>query len=393
MSRSILLNSLIVIGVVLLSGCSLITVETGIVALSDKEIEMRVATREFALKFAQRTSAAAAEIDARSDDPIVELDALRWHVAAVTSSRQAALQTAPALALLDTWALAEQQRRYFAPNGAGEALFGDLHPLAADTAESLASQIETIAGRLLPGEELELFRKVVDTYVDAYPITSLRFDRESVLVTWSELAESGHTLVTSVGTSPQVVNDLTDRLRIFGEQLPDEIVLQTQLRMRENGVEAKDVQDALTRLKDDLDRLAAVAETSPELVRQAVASLREEFDPTLEKIDGRVVNAMDRLTAERQALATDLDELRIGLAASVAQEREEITRVLAVERAAMMTDARVIANDVTDKSWKQVRGLVREVGLILIVLALIVLGLPFYGGYMLGKSVARRSDA
>lgn len=390
MSRSACLTFLPAVVAIVLSGCSLVTVKTGIVPLTDKEIETRVVTRDYALRFAQTVNVAAIEIDARSDVAAVELDALRWRLGAISSSRQAAVQTAPSLALLDTWALAEQQKQYFGPGGEGEALFGDQHHLATEAAESLVAQIELIARSLLERDDYTHYSEVVRAYAAENPIRSLRFDRSSVLATWTEMSPNEKSLVTAVGTSPQVVNDLTDRFRIFGEELPDQVAVRTRLQMREAGLEPRDLKESVERLKNDLDRLAAVAETSPELVRQAVAGLREEFDPTLDQLQSRMVEAMNRLSQERAAMAKDLDALRVGLAESVAHEREEISVVVASERAAMMSDARVIANDVTERSWKQLRAMVREVGFILIVLAIVVLGLPFAGGYLLGKSVASR---
>jgi hypothetical protein len=58
-----------------------------------------------------------------------------------------------------------------------------------------------------------------------------------------------------------------------------------------------------------------------------------------------------------------------------------------------MRDARDIANDVTQASWRQVRGLARELALYWLFVIIIVLGMPFAAGYVVGRARERHSHA
>jgi hypothetical protein len=80
---------------------------------------------------------------------------------------------------------------------------------------------------------------------------------------------------------------------------------------------------------------------------------------------------------------------RVALSATVGTERQAAVEALDQERAAIDADAARIASQVISDAGKQARLLVREAVLLAIALAIVVLGLPFAAGYLLGR--ARRS--
>jgi hypothetical protein len=62
-------------------------------------------------------------------------------------------------------------------------------------------------------------------------------------------------------------------------------------------------------------------------------------------------------------------------------------------RQAVSRDAARIADQVVKSAGEQARYLAREVLLLLIVLAIVVLGLPFAAGYLVGRARAARAAA
>jgi hypothetical protein len=76
---------------------------------------------------------------------------------------------------------------------------------------------------------------------------------------------------------------------------------------------------------------------------------------------------------------------REALAANIAAERESVTAAFDTERARMSADAAQIAAHAVDASWRELRKLVREALLLTILLTLVMLGLPFTAGYLLGR--------
>jgi hypothetical protein len=77
---------------------------------------------------------------------------------------------------------------------------------------------------------------------------------------------------------------------------------------------------------------------------------------------------------------------RVALFADLRSERTAVMAELDVERKALAGDAATLASRVVKETGAQLRELVAEVLLLLIVLAVVVLGLPFAAGYLLGRA-------
>jgi hypothetical protein len=92
-----------------------------------------------------------------------------------------------------------------------------------------------------------------------------------------------------------------------------------------------------------------------------------------------------------QTLRT-LSTERAALADNIATERASLVTAFDLQRIQLSADAdRIVARSV-ETSWQQARKLVREALLLLIVLAVLVLGMPFGAGYLVGRR-ARSADA
>jgi hypothetical protein len=105
-------------------------------------------------------------------------------------------------------------------------------------------------------------------------------------------------------------------------------------------------------------------------------------------------------SAERAALTLSLDkELASVLQAldkqvavlmqALEKERGAVLVTVEKERAAVMQDVDRIVRETTERSWQNVRAMVKEVLFYLVVLVLIVLGLPFVFGYLVGRASGR----
>ena len=67
---------------------------------------------------------------------------------------------------------------------------------------------------------------------------------------------------------------------------------------------------------------------------------------------------------------------------------------MAQQRAAVMKDVERMAGDLADRSLEQARAMVKDVLRYALLLALVVLGLPFVFGFLAGRISARaRRDA
>jgi hypothetical protein len=76
---------------------------------------------------------------------------------------------------------------------------------------------------------------------------------------------------------------------------------------------------------------------------------------------------------------------REALAADIAAEREGMTAAFDAQRAKITDDAARITQQLVATSWRELQKLVAEAMTLMILLALVVLGLPFAAGYLVGR--------
>lgn len=144
----------------------------------------------------------------------------------------------------------------------------------------------------------------------------------------------------------------------------------------------------LERLDTGLKAVIALAETSPELAAQAARELQRELGPSLDQLDRRWGQSLVTLAEQREAVVEDLERIQASVAETLRVEREALTAAVDQQRGAIMDEAGVIAADVTDRALEKVRATLRDALLLLIVLAVVVLGLPFGAGYLVGRTRA-----
>jgi alkylation response protein AidB-like acyl-CoA dehydrogenase len=111
-------------------------------------------------------------------------------------------------------------------------------------------------------------------------------------------------------------------------------------------------------------------------MREAVADVRRGLLEVISRLDASSAATLATLRAERTALS-----------ATVSSERAAVISAADAQRKAFAQDVAGIAKQVVTDSGIEVRRLAREVTLLLIVLSVILLGLPFAAGYLLGRAL------
>jgi DNA-binding transcriptional MerR regulator len=171
------------------------------------------------------------------------------------------------------------------------------------------------------------------------------------------------------------MEDVSERTRIASEALTLQTIWRTELALRESGFSQSEIRAALKRLDERLARVSAAAENAPQLLHEAVADVRQSVIDVLDQIDSSTTSILKALQTERIALAAD-----------VHTERQTMLMAADAGRQAIAQDAARIADQVVKSAGEQARALAREVLLLLIVLAVVVLGLPFAAGYLVGRA-------
>jgi hypothetical protein len=354
-----------------IAGCSLVSIKSPEKPLSARDLNARLLTHEYSAHFIAAVEQTADQISAASLDPGVRTNALRWKIAASAKSERAASQVVPMMGLLDTWALSVQMQQYLS-DGAGRAVFAAQQPLALSLAEQLAAQAQDMARRLTTADEFDHDQRFIDDYAHAHPIQSLQFARASIMDQWTQGSSAQVPLVDSLGTVPEALANAGDLVRMYGDTASSQMIWNAQLAVLESGLSGKELQAALQRLDEHLATISAVADQSPALVRSVVRDVDTRFNASFTEMIGA-------LHTEGRTLS-----------GSMSSERQATVQALDQERAAVSADAARIASQVIAEAGEQARRLLREALLAVIVLAVVLLGLPFAAGYLVGR--ARRGQ-
>jgi hypothetical protein len=363
-----------------LVACSLLSIRTPDKPLPQRDVNARMLTREFAGKVAARVEVAADEIAAQATQSSVEVDSLRWKLGASRAAFNAAMQMAPLMSLLDTWAFCEQMRQFF-DGGAGATVFGAQTQKARDVSNELAADAVQLARGLLSDAELGQYQSFVERYSREHPLTDLGFVRASVVDEWVEETNSQATLIDTVGTVSQSMSDVSDRMRIIGQNAPSQAMWEARLAMREAGLSRDDLEKAFAHADQSLERLSRLAESSPEQLRAGIQDVREAMLDVSKNLRVTLFDLMRTMHDEREALAMNIQ-----------QERKALLTEFDAQRTALAANVANVADRAITTGGVQARALIRELVVYGILLFLVVLGLPFAAGYYIGRLRSTRED-
>ena len=364
-----------------LAGCSLISLKSPERPLSQRDLNARILTRELSSQFVAEVARCTEDMVTSETDPAVLEHAMRWELAAVAQSRRAATRTTPMMSLVDSWALGAQMRAFVDDGGAGATLFGGHQQAVREISDNFATDTEALARRLLGAREFGDYQAFIQQYARQHPLEDLSFARASVVEQWAREQGADANLLGALGTIPQAMADVADRVQIYGDTEPAQLMVRTRLTLSAAGYSGRDVQVALRQLDERLERLSVVAESSPQLVHEAEAQVRASLREVL-----------DRLDASSRAAAAELHTERTALFANLQSERAAIVSAVDVQRRALAADAARLADQVVKSSGDQMVRVAREVLLLLLLLAVVVLGLPFAAGYAAGRAQRGRRE-
>ena len=358
----------------LVSGCSLIAIKSPEKPLSAREQQARLLTRDYAAHFVSTITHLLDDAAPNASDPAVRLQAIRLKLGAVSEITRSSTGLSPIASLLDTWAFAVQLRDFLV-TGAGADILGSAQADVRLGATQLADEADALA-KQLTGDDYPRYRTFVSGYAQRNPLQSVDIVRPSVLAAWA-IDERDEAPLRVEGTVAQALGDLSDRVRIYGERVPTMSLWQTELALNRAGFDDASYRVAFRDIDAQLERIAMLADTSPALAHQAISDLRASVLASSDRLDASWMQTLRAMHVEREALA-----------ANIATEREGLTSAFDTERARVAEDAERIAAHAVDTSWQELRKLVRETLLLLILLTLLVLGLPFGAGYLLGRRQA-----
>lgn len=368
----------------LVSGCSLLEVkiDSQTVPLTKQELNMRIMTREYAQQFFAQVEQAADVLHSRypARDSINQSYVLLWKINAEEGLQSAAYQVSPMASLIDTWVFAKQMAQFYT-NGAGKALF--VTSEAQAVSQHLAKEAEKLAQTLLKKSVFEQSKHFVETFVAQYPFADLSMIRTPAYRAWLAANQiSAEEAVTTLGTMPEAIGDVSDRLSLVSEQTPKIMTWKAQLLALNSTASIEQVNVALNSLKASSDAFKDFIDNNPEYMRQLAEQMAVELQPLVNDIDSKAEQRLVQLSVERQALE-----------AMVARERQEIALIVSQERAQFTQDINKASQEVVDLAMTKLIELIKSTILYFVLFIVVIFFAPLGLGYMLGKRSAVRVSA
>jgi len=191
------------------------------------ELQLRV--YEAGHRFSSIIEGTADTIGARSHDPTVRRNALRWKLAAIPLIEEASLRPDPVVATGDLWGFTMQLSDYL-ERGDGRAAFADLQPLAVAAADTLERLADDLAIRVIGVQRNTQAREGLRAWAEHHPLRGPDLARESILS--SNMKALSITETSLTGTVASLQRDLvgvSNRLGYLNEGLLKRVLWQSEL--------------------------------------------------------------------------------------------------------------------------------------------------------------------
>ncbi|WP_335927747.1 chemotaxis protein [Vibrio parahaemolyticus] len=374
------ISSLMVLWLVTtLSGCSLLEVkiDSQTVPLTKQELNMRILTREYALQFFAQVEQAADVLQEQYDpnDKVNQSYVLLWKINAEEGLQAAAYQVSPMASLIDTWVFTHQMNQFYA-TGAGRDIFATDE--AKQVSAHLANEVDQLAQSLLKKEVYDKTKLFVADFVKQYPFADLSMIRTPAYRAWLEANQiSEEDAVTTLGTMPEALGDVSDRLSLVSEQTPKIMTWKAQLLALNSSASIEKVNAALNSLQVTADSMRDFIDNNPEYMRYLAEQMAVELQPLVEDIDQKTEARLSQLGEERQALED-----------MVARERQEIALIITHEREKFAQDMDRVSQEVVNLAMTKLIELVKSTIVYFILFIAAIFFAPLGLGYVLGKRAA-----
>lgn len=356
--------------------CSLVKIESEQKPLGVRELNTRLLTQNFAKTAMDRVELAADSISRLyPDKKNVQINTLYWKIQTSEELGKVSFQTEPKIALMDTWAyFLEAKQSLSLPEL--DNIFGSHKSLALEAINQNLEDIDNIALNVLPRGEYNEVKEFVREHAANTPLFMQKeFKHQSVRDSYLKFKNiPDSTAVQTVGTLSEVVADASNRIGYYSNASGKRFNWKTELMLKEKGIDSFAFEAKLAEIEAQFDRLVVVAENSPETIEEAIKEFRNNISPLFRNLNYEIGAAMQSLASDVQSVDTMLERERIALDSIIERERIALT---------MKADD--LVNTGIENAFDGLGKTIRKSIIYFILLFIVVLGLPFYLGYLTGK--------
>lgn len=373
----------VLVFLVMLSGCSLldIKIDSQTTPLTQQELKMRLVTREYAQQFFTSVESTADGIAATYpvEDKNSQSTLLLWKINAEEGMGNAIYQVSPLAALLDSWVFTQQMDDFFR-NGAGKEQWTSMAPILQMTQTQL-DEIAQAAKKLLNSSDYTFSQTFVTQFAAQHRFSDLRFRRTPAYRAW--LTQKGvdeASINTTVGTMPEAMSDISDRLSLMSAQTPKVMSWKAQLIGLNSDVSSEDVKETLASVRATSASFQDFVANNPQYMQDLARQMNLELQPLLDDLDKKAEHKLEQLTAERIALETMVERERKAIGVMVGEQRQLLTQDLDALSQQLVTL-------VMDKLIELIKSTILYFVLFIVTIFFAPLGL----GFMLGKRVGQKN--
>ncbi|GAA4812915.1 hypothetical protein [Litoribaculum gwangyangense] len=359
-----------------LNSCSLVKIESEQKPLGLVDLNTRLLTQGFANNAMDRIEQAADSIHNLSKkEKSVQLNTLHWKIQTSEELGKISFQTEPRIALVDTWAYFLEVRNSL-ENPYLEQVFGAHKPIALDAVHQNIEEIQKIAKSVLSKDEFKRIKEFVEDYANNTPLLLQKeFKHKSVRQSYLEFNKIPDSIaVQTVGTLSEVVSDATNRFGYYSDAAGKRFNWKSELFLKEKGLDSLDFEAKLAEIDRQFQRLIVIAERSPETIERAIKEFRNNIGPLFSSLNYEIESAMRSLSSDVQSV----DEI-------IHRERVAIDSIIKRERMVLTAKADTLVESGVEKAIASIGKTLRNLIMYFILLFIVVLGLPFYIGYLIGK--------
>lgn len=357
-----------------MTGCSLLKVSlsTG-EPISPDDARVRVMTRALYYDLSNRIVAAADSV-ATSPDTDMRIRAIRWKIRATRAAVTAAMQSIPDVALADTWIFCTRMDRAFT-HMPDSMLFGPYTPMMRTAVHDMRLKTDSVARQALTADRYALMQEYVEQYIRRNrQRTDENTTPQNTTLAWIEFMKSKGIEVTyDSGSIADVVSDMSDKMNGQTGQFTNSLIWSKDILEIEwqRDSMSQYVSAQLDSLDRSFERIVIVMENIPEISDSVMA----RFNTHVEQVLASLESSLDYAFAQ------------------VDMQRSELQRYVSAEREAIIKQAGETAQGIVQQAIDQVPAIVSRVAVWLVLLAVVVLGLPFAAGYWVGtlRERARRT--
>lgn len=362
--------------VLVMSGCSLLEVklDSQTTPLTQQELNMRLMTREYTQQFFSHVEQAGDAISANYDpnDTLHQSYVLLWKINAEEGIQQSTYQVNPTAGLIDAWVFTEQMNQFFS-SGAGKELFATDHALQASN--QLTESIEQLAKSLLKEASYKSTQQFVSDFATQHPFEDLSFIRTPAYRAWLQFNDiSEDEAVSTLGTMPEALGDVSDRLSLVSEQTPKLMTWKAQLIAMNSSVSGEQLTQTLKSIQTTSESFQDFVQNNPQYMQELARQMSVQLQPLVAEIDSRTETRLEQLSGERKAL----EEM-------VARERAEIALIISAEREKFAQDIDKVSQDVITLAIDKLVELIKSTVVYFVIFIVVIFFAPLGLGYMLGK--------